>query len=69
MDTHKNAIHLQVNLGESCSVNLILGKQFDSKDTIGSIELRAYLLSLSLRIFSIVTPLGITPMMRTRLSK
>jgi hypothetical protein len=26
VDTHKNAIQLQVNLGEACSVNLVLGK-------------------------------------------
>lgn len=27
VDTHKNSVQLQVSLGESCSVNLILGKK------------------------------------------
>lgn len=43
VDTHKNAVQLQVSLGETCSVNLILGTSADKQVTTNSIDRIAFL--------------------------
>jgi len=37
VDTYKNAVQLQVSLGENCLVHLILGNNNDMQDIINNI--------------------------------